>query len=174
MFNVSLYVCRRALQGSCCCLPACGGEQAPALQAARLGSPCQPHCGMLSKTGFLAGSHGCFHRCMGQEGCQAAPYKCCPQGGAVGQAMGPAAEHRGCLFLQGHVGGCSRQGSRYLVGSQSGQSCRKAFLHKFVQTGDLSTAVDLRKRQNERDAAACVGHSQPLWVAGLCYRSLVL
>lgn len=174
MFDVSLYVCRRALQGSHCCLPALGGEQTLALQAARLGSPCQPSCGMLSKMGILAGSHGCFHRCTGQEGCQAAPYKGCPQGGAVGQAMGPAAGHRGCLSLQGCVGGCSRQGSRHLMGSQSGKSCGKTFLHKFVQTGDLNTVVDLRKRQNEWDAAACVGHWQPSWSAGLCYRSLVL
>lgn len=70
------------------------------------------------------------------------------------------------------LGGCSHQASSHLVGSRSGKSCRKAFLHLFVQTGDLSVARDLGKRQSQWDAAACARQLHSLCVAGLCYSSL--
>lgn len=179
MLDVSQHGRRKPLRGSHHCLPAHGGEQAPVLWAAGLVSPHQPHCGMLSKMGSLAGSHGCLHRWTGQGRCHTAPCKHHPQEGVVGWAVGAAdgsrdpPQHVQAVHPpRDMLGGCSHQASSHLVGSRSGKSCRKAFLHLFVQTGDLSVARDLGKRQSQWDATACARQLHSLCVAGLCYSSL--
>lgn len=107
------------------------------------------------------------------------PCKRAPWEGAVGRAVGAAEvsrdplQHAEAVHPSGcRLGGRSRRDSSRLVGSWSRKSCRKAFLQVFVQTGCLSTAVGLGKRQNQRDAAARAGQMHPLCVAGPCYGAL--
>lgn len=132
-------------------LHACGGDQAPAMQAGGLGSPLQPLWGMLGKMQ----SHSCL---CGWSGQGYTPLcTCCPLKGVAGWPVGATDGSRDLLrhmenaHPQGYGGKLFPRANSPLAEPQRGKSWRKAFLHVFVQTGGLCAAMDLRKRQSQAE-----------------------
>lgn len=136
-------------------LRACGGDQAPALQAGSLGSPLQPLWGMLDKMQ----SHSCL--CGWSRQGYTALCKCCPLKGVAAWAVGATDGSRNLLrhmenaHPRGYAGKLPQQANSPLAEPQRGKSWGKAFLHVFVQTGGPCAAMDLGKRQSQGCCCMC-------------------